>query len=163
MFSGTITGNKRQGHNPKRKLRTIPDVCCLDDLEFLFDVRIKKPIKIKAIRAFLPSSEVSYFVPVHNVAFGTQLIDVAHFGVYCGQQQARVADRAITYITGAIIPGQAHPCVEVRLGITSRALGGSFWREKFHDSCYGVRGAVSNRPTRRAINMVLQNMSAYCS
>ena len=121
-------------------VRTISDIRCLDDFEFLLDIRVKKAVEIKSVRTFLPSGEVSYFIPVSDKAFRPKLVDVAHFRINGGQEKARICDRPITDIAWTVVP--CKPDTGIIFPSLPFTFGGSFRGKKLHDACHRIRGAV---------------------
>lgn len=104
----------------------------MNNFEFLANPRIKKTGEIKSVRTFLPTSEIRYFVSVNDVAFCSQLVEVAHFRVDGGQKEARVRDGTVTNVARAIIPCQTHTCegfVAFSICVESRCTLG---REELH-------------------------------
>lgn len=162
MLSGTVGEEKDRliprvmGGSRVRGARTVSDAGGLDDLEFLPDPRVEQTLEIKSVWPFLPAREVRDFIPVDHVALCAQLAEVADLGVNSRQEQATVRDGAVAHVAGAIIPCEAHAGegpVAIAVFIERGCAGGG---QELHNPGDGVRGAVANRPTGGAINVVCE-------
>lgn len=113
-------------------IRTISERIGLNNFEFLANPRIEKTSEIKSVRTFLPPREIRYFVSVNDVAFCSQLVEVAYFRVDGGQKEARVRDGAVTDIARTIIPCETDTCewfVAFSIRVESRC---ALSREELH-------------------------------
>src|SRR3954453_2674723 len=128
---------------------TVSNIFCGDNFEFLLDIRVEKAVKIKSVRAFLPTSQVRYLVSMNNVAFGSKLVYVGHFGINSCEKQARIGNWTICYVGGTIVPRQANAIVE------NVFLVPDFWTalglEELHYTGNRIRGSLSDSPGWRNI------------
>lgn len=124
---------------------TIPNVRRLNYLELFLDVRVKQTIEVEAIRAFFPTSQVRYFVPVNDVAFCAKLGKVRYFRVYGSEKKAGVGNGTVTDVGWTIVPSQADTGIDL-FPFTFAFLDTFRWQE-FHNACYGIGCTIPLGPS----------------